>query len=77
MPYLQLLDRRSVELYFLERAFPNIPLFEGPLVEWPDWYFADRRIIARVDAAARAQKDVERKSKQWAEAEERKMRGGK
>lgn len=77
LPKMTLINRRSTELFFLERAFPNIPLFSGPLVEWPDWYFVDRRIIARVDAACRAEKRAEQKSKEWAKREQQKMMKGK
>lgn len=77
LPHMTLINRRSTELFFLERAFPNIPLFDGPLVEWPDWYFVDRRVLARVDAACRAEKRARAKSEAWVKAEERKMRQGK
>lgn len=76
LPAMRLLNRKSVELWFLERAFPYVPLFPGATTEWPDWYFRDRRIIARVDGALRREKAQEEKARQWAEKAQKELKRG-
>ncbi len=35
-----------MRLYYLEQSRPHVPLFAGPLVEWPEWYLRDSLQIA-------------------------------
>jgi hypothetical protein len=44
------LQRKSVRLYYLEQSRPHVPLFAGPLVDWPEWYLRDS---LQIEAALR------------------------
>lgn len=55
-----LLDRRSLQLYFLQRRHPQAPLFPGALTEWPHWYLHDARQIDMALADAQGDRQTSR-----------------
>lgn len=73
---VQLLSRRSIELYFMAKRYPGIPIFPGPLIAWPASWWHDERILRQFELRAQKEKRAEKKRQAWAEKARREMKAG-
>lgn len=47
--------------------FPGVPVWPGPLTEWPAWWIEDYKILIRTEAEIKEKKDKERDGMKEAE----------
>jgi hypothetical protein len=68
-----MINEQSPELYALSKRYPGVPVFPGPIIDWPDWWWHDETILRTFERQATAAKKKEDKNRAWREAERKKM----
>ena len=74
---VQLINPRSHELYALAKRYAGVPLFPGPIIEWPDWWWRDEATLRQFERNALVKQRRTKKSMAWRESERKRMKSSK